>query len=183
MVSKKLLEPLSRFIGVCRDKSLDYMLMGGFAVQFWTRGRTTRDMDVTVLLGLMDPKEFENLMQGAGFKRRMPSTLFHPPQLILFDYQPKGTELVLEFDVTLADSEYQTTALKRAPLLTWLKQKVKVISPEDLILHKLSAGRPLDIFDAKETCREQSGQLDLTYLRYWAKKLKLETALAKIVKK
>lgn len=156
------------------------MIMGGVAVQFWTRGRTTRDLDITTFLKNVEVGRFQKLMQQKGFKPRQPQTSFHPKELLLFSFKPTGLELELEFDVTLATTAYQKVALERAILLPWFGRKVRVMAAEDLILHKLLANRPLDIFDVQETLKEQKGNLDNQYLQRWVKQMNLTQQFNKI---
>lgn len=46
--------------------------------------------------------------------------------------------------------------------------RVPFASAEDLILHKLFAGRPRDIEDAAGVVRRKGPELDWDYLRTWA---------------
>lgn len=182
MLSEKLLEPLDSFLKLSQKYELRYMLIGGFALQFWTHGRTTRDLDVTILLDRVNQEQFKKLMTQQGFKIRKPRSFFHPAELLLFSYKAKGLELDLEFDVTLATTPYQKIALERAIALPWLNKKVRVITPEDLVLHKLTANQLLDVFDASETIKEQEDKLDYRYLKLWAKKLNISQRLEKLLK-
>ncbi len=44
---------------------------------------------------------------------------------------------------------------------------VKFASPEDVIIHKMFAGRPVDFEDAKNTLLKRKNKIHLRYLKKW----------------
>ena len=56
--------------------------------------------------------------------------------------------------------------------------EVAVLVCEDLILHKLLAGRMIDLADAVALLRANRAGLDLDYLNRWAGDLEVATELA-----
>lgn len=46
-----------------------------------------------------------------------------------------------------------------------------IISPEDLVLHKLKAGRAQDFIDVLSVLQRQATSLDYAYITDWAKRL------------
>ena len=48
-------------------------------------------------------------------------------------------------------------------------QPVRFATAEDLILHKLFAGRPRDLEDVRGVLARKGGTLDRAYLRHWAR--------------
>ena len=66
-------------------------------------------------------------------------------------------------------------ALERAIEVKLFNKKVKLPSPEDLILFKLIAGRELDLFDVKNIYLRYIDKLDKNYLIEWAQKICDET--------
>lgn len=59
-------------------------------------------------------------------------------------------------------------AIERAVRVELRGVAVPFATAEDLILHKLFAGRPRDLEDATEVVRRQGDQLDWEYLERWA---------------
>ena len=57
---------------------------------------------------------------------------------------------------------------------------VDMLACEDLILHKLLAGRIIDLADAAALLRANRETLDLGYLRSWAARLDLTGHLAEV---
>jgi predicted nucleotidyltransferase len=74
----------------------------------------------------------------------------------------------IRIDFIFSFSAYEREALKRARQITISGVKVKYISAEDLIIHKLIAGRPRDIEDVKNVMLKNR-RLDLKYIRKWLK--------------
>ena len=82
----------------------------------------------------------------------------------------------------LGSSEYQRQALERtiAVVLPALGTEVPVLACEDLILHKLLAGRILDYADIDALLRANLPALDLSYLAHWSETLGLDDDLEQI---
>jgi hypothetical protein len=88
----------------------------------------------------------------------------------------------LQVDLLLAQSEYHRQALaRRVPTrLSNLNLDLYVLACEDLILHKLLAGRILDRADAVMLLRTNRAELDLDYLVSCTTSLSLGAELAEI---
>lgn len=86
----------------------------------------------------------------------------------------------IDVDIFLAESRFQESLLARRQREDFEGGRIWFVSPEDLILLKLVAGRPRDLIDVQDILFTQ-GQLDETYLRRWAAALgvteRLEEAL------
>ena len=79
----------------------------------------------------------------------------------------------LQVDLLLAKSDYHEGALRRqvSMRLPDLDVEIGVLACEDLILHKLLAGRIIDRADVAALLRANRKSLDLDYLRQWIKSL------------
>jgi len=86
----------------------------------------------------------------------------------------------IDVDIFLAESKFQESLLARRQREDYEGRQIWFVSPEDLILLKLIAGRPRDLVDVQDVFFTQ-GQLDEAYLRRWAAALgvteRLEEAL------
>lgn len=91
-------------------------------------------------------------------------------------YEPPGAFTDLQIDLLLAESDYHREALsRRVPMrLPELDMAVLVLSCEDLIIHKLIAGRIIDKADVVALLRANKEGLDLDYLWKWVQELALE---------
>lgn len=146
------------------------MVMGGLALSVWGRVRVTQDVDVAIGLDPRDEGEFLEDLQHAHFLPATPrSILGH--RLLVCRYLKPTAGLPIEVDLFMARDEYQRQALRRAVPVTLGRRRLRVIAPEDLILYKLLADRPIDRLDVETIVEEQARRLDRTYLARWAKRL------------
>jgi predicted nucleotidyltransferase len=71
-------------------------------------------------------------------------------------------------DFIFSFTTYETEAIKRARKITIMGQEVCFASPEDLIIHKIFAGRPRDIEDVRSVILKNP-DIDTQYIRSWLK--------------
>jgi hypothetical protein len=176
-VLKQLWEVLERL-------QLPAAVMGGIAVSLWKHVRATQDVDL--LIGVEPGREADLLdaLRAAGFrpKRDPPVMLLGELRLLQLLYEPIGAHIDVQVDLLLADSEYHLGALDRripAPLPA-AGVTVSVLTCEDLVLHKLYAGRLLDLADVGALLRANRSTLDVAYLAEWAERLNLSDDLNRI---
>ncbi len=150
-------------------------LMGGLSVAFWKHPRATRDVDLLVDFGSADPELVLRSLEQTGFRRKRSNALLHvgPHRFMQLTYQPPGAAVEVPVDLLLAESEYQKQALaRRVPArLPDEEVEIAVLSCEDLILHKLLAGRILDRGDVISLLPVNRATLDLAYIRDWVNRL------------
>jgi hypothetical protein len=159
-------------------------LMGGIALSFWKHPRFTQDVDLLVQFSETEVAEIVDRLAVSGIKpKRQPPLLnLGPHQLIQFLYEPAGTFLSLQVDLLLARSKYQKLCLqRRVPVrLPGAEVEIAVLSCEDLILHKLMAGRVIDQVDVVSLLRANRLNLDTQYLASWSHSLGLRSELESI---
>ncbi len=144
--------------------SLPYMLIGGQAVLFYGEPRLTQDVDVTLgagpehltdLLAVVERLGWEILVKDvAGFVQK---TLVLPCMA-----QPAGMRVDFIFSVL----PYEHQAIKRARKVPVGKAQVCYATVEDLIIHKLVAGRPRDLEDVRSVLGKNP-DVDLAYIGHW----------------
>lgn len=78
------------------------------------------------------------------------------------------SERYLPVDVLVAKTDYQRTALGRARTHTLGPERavVPVLSPENVIVHKLISGRAVDMDDVERILATKPS-LDLSYVERW----------------
>jgi hypothetical protein len=151
-------------------------LMGGLAVAVWKHPRNTRDVDILVDLRDGNLDDMVEAVKRAGMrsKRQPPVLQVGGQRVIQLLYPAPGTFLDIQIDVLLADSAYQKEALTRAkPAKLDGEHEIAVLSCEDLIIHKLLAGRIIDSADVAALLRANRPGLDLAYLKGWLGQLSL----------
>jgi hypothetical protein len=127
---------------------LPMAVMGGVALAAWQYVRATRDVDLLVSLGNTDPGLVMTRLAAASIhpKRQPPLVPLGSLQIVQFRYEPPGAFVDVQVDLLLAESNYHRQALaRRVPIhLPELGVEMHVLACEDLILHKLLAGRMID---------------------------------------
>jgi hypothetical protein len=177
MAGKVLLDVLRHVWIILESLHYPIALMGGLALGFWQRYRTTQDVDV--LLGVEPEKVDEILhrLSEAGVRPlRQPAILdLGAVKIIQLIYQPPSVFVDVRIDLLLAESPYHCQALaRRVPAkLDDLDVELYALSCEDLIIFKLIANRIIDRADAAALVRQHRQTLDFPYLAHWIGELKL----------
>jgi len=121
------------------------------------------DVDVTVEI---DPEEAVDLvaeMERAGFKLRIRDVEGFVAATRVLPFLDLATELPL--DVVLAGPGLEELFLERARDVEISGTTISVISPEDLIVTKILAGRSKDLDDVRGILNERGERLDLDQIR------------------
>jgi predicted nucleotidyltransferase len=149
-------------------RSVPYVIIGGLAVQHWGEPRTTRDVDLTVQI---PPNELEPFAREVieTFPARVDDAVsFAVQSRVLLVSTPAGVPIDLSFGLP----GYEEQVMARAVEVSWLdRPPVRVISAEDLIVHKLVAGRPRDIEDVRGILARRFDSLRLEVIRTWLETL------------
>jgi hypothetical protein len=78
------------------------------------------------------------------------------------------------FKELLSFTPYESEAIKRARTLKFNEQEVRFASPEDVIIHKIFAGRPRDLEDVGGIILKNS-DIDREYIRRWLEQFDLSS--------
>jgi hypothetical protein len=153
--------------------------MGGLALSTWNHVRATRDVYLLVSPGGADLDLVVAKLGERGIRPRTGIALHKIANLRMLQlvYEPPDAFMDVAIDLILADCDYQRHAIQRSvrAQIPGLDVEVLVLSCEDLIIHKLIAGRILDGFDAISLLRANHSTLDLEYLQLWIGRLALMT--------
>jgi hypothetical protein len=159
-------------------------VMGGLALAVWGHVRATHDVGLLIGVAEEDLESLLRTLTAAGLrtKRQPPVMTLGSLQIVQLLYEPPGAYMDLQVDLLLAQSEYHRHALaRRVPTrLSALDLDLNVLSCEDLIVHKLLAGRLLDRADAAMLLRANRPDLDLEYLVACTNQLSLGSELAEV---
>lgn len=161
--------------------SLDFpmALIGGLALTTWNHARYTRDADVLIAIDRRRIDEVVLHLKQAGFhpKHSPPALTIDGQTILQFMYQPADALLPFQFDVLLAEVEFQRESLTRAVerRLPGSDRPIRVVRPDDLIVIKLLAGRIIDHADAAMLLRENRDEIDFQRLHKAVRSLELTT--------
>jgi hypothetical protein len=147
-------------------RRITFMLIGGQAVLLHGRPRFTEDIDIT--LGI-DPGGLPDVLEACATLALEP--LPEDPEGFVrntFVLPVRHSESGIRVDLVFSTTPYESQAIARAVPVEVGGEAVPFSTAEDLVIHKLFAGRPLDWEDAVSVVRRQKGVLDWDYIERWA---------------
>jgi hypothetical protein len=157
-------ELLARIARKLKRSDLPYMIIGGQAVLLYGTPRMTKDIDIT--LGV-DIGQLESLLPELG-----PMGL----EIIPEDFRSfaektsvlptKDKASAIRVDFIFSFTPYERQAISRAKAVLLSGTNVMFASAEDVIIHKIFAGRPRDLEDVRSILLKNP-DLDRTYVRKW----------------
>lgn len=157
---------LARLARELSAHDLGFMLIGGQAVLLHGEPRLTEDIAITLdappdrlpdVLAVCRAAELEPLPDD-------PEAFVGETFVLPADDVASGIRIDLIFSTT----PYEAEAIGRAIYVELEGTPVPFATAEDLILHKLFAGRPRDLEDARGVVRRKGMKIDWGYVRRWA---------------
>lgn len=177
LTMEEIIDPrdlLVEIAGIFRKLNICYVITGGMAIFVWGRPRFTNDIDVVVNLDMKDIDRLAAILRKlhkAGYisEEMMQRAILHSGE---FNFIDGRSGLKVDFWIS-GSSPYDKEQMRRGVWRTIKKQKVRFISPEDLVLSKLRWYKENESFKQKEDIEsifDVQKKLDWKYLRRWAKK-------------
>jgi hypothetical protein len=139
-----------------------WYVFGAQAALVWGRPRLTTDVDVTVKCGAATD-DLVRALATRGFSLRIDATetFIRTTRVVPLEHPASG----LALDVVLAGPGLEELFLERAVPVDVAGTLVPFISPEDLIVTKVLAGRAKDIEDVRGVLSERGPALDVNQIR------------------
>lgn len=153
------------------ETGIPYMVIGGQAVLLYGEPRLTRDIDITLGAALDRLKDVVALAKDMGLLPLADPETFARRTMVLPCQEPDSG---IRVDFIFSHSLYEQQAIARARAIEMQGVAVMFASPEDLVVHKVIAGRPRDLEDARIVLMKHP-EMDISYIRKWVKEF--ETAL------
>lgn len=147
--------------------SIPYMIIGGQAVLLHGEPRMTRDIDITVGITTEKIHLILNAAEGIQLKPLVDPNDFTLQTMVLPCQDPESH---IRVDFIFSFSPYERQAMERVCLVEIEGVKVKFASAEDLVIHKVFAGRPRDMEDVKSVLIKNP-EMDFPYIRQWLNEL------------
>jgi predicted nucleotidyltransferase len=161
-----MIEELIKKIAQCLDEdNIPYMIIGGQAVLLYGTPRLTRDIDIT--LGI-DTDKFlliEEICRKLELKilPEVPEDFAKETKVL----PAEETKLRMRVDFIFSFTPYETQAMNRTKKVIMDDYPVKFASCEDVIVHKMIAGRAIDAEDVKNILIKNKNSIDIEYIRKW----------------
>jgi hypothetical protein len=150
------------------QREIPYMVVGGQAVLIYGEPRLTRDIDITLGVGPDRLNDLLAMAQAASWR-----VLVEEPEefvqrtLVLPLEDPESN---IRIDLIFSYSPYERQALDRVLRINIGKTSVRFASVEDVVVHKVVAGRPRDLEDVCGILLKNP-ELDRAYVRHWLTEL------------
>jgi len=168
MPPNTLIESLDRLWLHLESCDLRPILAGGLALAFWGNPRSTQDLDLALLAP--DDKTFSDRLYAFGLRRKTAD----PISLGLFELSQWNLpipESYLEIDVDflISDSDYYVDVDRHAIAASFdgVSVPIRVMSVEDLIIHKVYAERLIDQADVVALVQQHRDRLNLKRIETW----------------
>jgi predicted nucleotidyltransferase len=147
------------------EDKIPYMLIGGQAVLIYGRPRLTQDIDITLGIDTDKFQIIENVCKKLGLKilPENPETFANETKVL----PAEDSKSKIRLDFIFSFSLYEAQAIERAKKITIDNYPVKFASCEDVIIHKMVAGRVIDEEDVKSILVKNKNSIDLKYTRKW----------------
>jgi len=142
------------------------MIIGGQAVLLYGEPRLTRDIDIT--LGT-DTSQADRILSNLGKVdlRPLPEKADDfIDQTFVLPTEERDTGIRVDF--IFSQTEYERQAIRRSEKINIKGQAVSFASIEDLLIHKIFAGRPRDLEDVRNILSLKP-DIDKDYIYKWLK--------------
>jgi hypothetical protein len=155
-------ELLKALASVMAEGHLPWYLFGAQAAIIWGSPRLSADIDITAVIEPASVEAFVDTMTRHGFDVVFADSDFVARTRVLpFVHQRTGVPI----DIVLAGPGLEEDFLHRAICVDLEGTPISVISPEDLVITKVLAGRPKDIEDVRNVVHQRRASLDAERIR------------------
>ena len=149
-----------------KQNRLPYMIIGGQAVLLYGMPRMTKDIDITLGVSV---DQLETAVKAVGdadldiipedFETFVRKTFVLPT---------RDSGSGIRVDLIFSFTPYERQAIERAKPVSFRGNAVMFASVEDVIIHKIFAGRPRDLEDVRSIIIKNP-DFDREYTRKWLK--------------
>lgn len=157
-------DALKDLAGWLEAEQVPHATIGGVAVSLIAQPRATQDIDAVIWLAEDRWKPLLESSHTYGFEPRINDALefAKKARVFLLKHQTSGVSI----DLSCGALDFERETIERAVDVVVGELRLKVTTPEDLIIMKAVAHRPRDVADI-ESILDANPSLDLTRVRYW----------------
>jgi hypothetical protein len=140
------------------------MVIGGQAVLLYGEPRLTRDIDITLGMGVGELNKLKETISSLGLKILVErDEEFVERNMVLPTLDEKSG---IRVDFIFSFSPYEKQAIERAKDIKLGRSLVRFASLEDVVIHKVIAGRARDLEDIKSILLKNQ-KYDSDYIEKW----------------
>ncbi len=158
---EKLISTLALLLS---DNKIPYMIIGGQAVLLYGIPRLTKDIDITLGVSPERIDDIVKICHSAKLEILPQDYKDFVNKTFVLPAKDKTTEIRVGFIFSL--TPYEQHAIGKSITVTVANRSVNFAAVEDVIIHKIIAGRPRDIEDVKNII-VKNPKIDFQYIRKW----------------
>jgi len=155
---------LKRIAIQLKKGAIPYMVIGGQAVLLYGEPRLTRDIDITLGMGVNGLDKIKKIIKAIGLKILVEKEKEFVEQNMVLPTLDKKSGLRVDFIFSF--SPYERQAIERGKDIKLGRTLVKFASLEDLVIHKVIAGRARDLEDVRSILLKNP-KYNLDYIKKW----------------
>jgi Nucleotidyltransferase of unknown function (DUF6036) len=149
-----------------KKDSIPYMVIGGQAVLLYGEPRLTRDIDITLGVGVRELNKLKEIISFLGLKILVErDEEFVERNMVLPTLDEKSG---IRVDFIFSFSPYERQAIERGKDIKLGRSLVRFASLEDVVIHKVIAGRARDLEDIQSILLKNQ-KYDSDYIEKWLK--------------
>lgn len=156
---EKLISTLAHLLS---ENKIPYMIIGGQAVLLYGVPRLTKDIDITLGASTDRLADVVKVCHSAKLKILPENYKDFVDKTFVLPVKDEATEIRVDFIFSF--TPYEQQAIERAKKVTIGNASVNFASVEDVIIHKIFAGRPRDIEDVKNII-VKNPVIDINYIK------------------
>jgi len=157
---------LRRVASQLKKSSIPYMVIGGQAVLIYGEPRLTRDIDITLGIGVGELQRIKKVLHEMGLKVLVKNDRQFVERTMVLPTKDMESEIRVDFIFSF--SPYERQAIERARDIKVGRTHVRFASLEDVVIHKVISGRPRDLEDIKSIL-VKNPKYDSDYISSWLK--------------
>lgn len=160
--SSRLIDALKIASRLLQSQGIAHALLGGMAANLYRReARATQDVDLGIVASPAELVAVVEAFRKAGWQPEVRAKKAEALRLAHTDLP--------RIDLLIAGTPFEESAIARAATLTIDGQEMTIVTPEDLVVYKLIAGRARDYeaVGAILNMSENLSQIDGAYVLGW----------------
>ena len=158
---QNLLETIGRGLD---EKKIPYMVIGGQAVLLYGEPRLTKDIDITLGIGIDGLAQIKALVSSLRLKPLVLEPEKFVEETMVFPVIEEKSGIRVDFIFSF--SLYERQAIERARKIRLGQTEINFAALEDVIIHKMLAGRLRDFEDIQSILLKNPG-FDGPYIKKW----------------
>jgi len=157
---------LSRLARELKKASIPYMVIGGQAVLLYGEPRLTRDIGVTLGIGVDELARIKRVLPAMSLKVLVKKDQEFVKRTMVLPAIDRESDIRVDFIFSF--SPYERQAIERARDVKIGRTIVTFASLEDVVIHKVISGRPRDLEDIRSIL-VKNPKYDSDYISGWLK--------------